>query len=259
MSKVLLVTSEFDPLDALAAMLHERDHKVYTANARRAIELAAQTTFDAVVSEYALDAQLNGLEVIRAWRRTHPDIRAVLMSTIITTELRSAIHAMSNAEIVRKPFNIRQLESAISGSGSGVFPVLGSSANEPRRVVLVVEDHKGLLALCSRLLHGAGYGVCIARNGLEALQVLEAGARPALMLVDLHMPKMSGAEFLATIVNRHEYDQVPVAVMSGKTDPVPESGVDAYLRKPFTNEELLSMVRDLCTKPRRRHDVRSAG
>src|SRR5688500_1722529 len=113
MSKVLLVTHTSDPLNALAAALYERGHDVSTADPWNAIELAAQTRFDAVVTEYVIDGQLNGLQMIKALRRVRADLHAVLMTAVVTTDVQSAVAELCNVEILRKPFNMRQLEVAI--------------------------------------------------------------------------------------------------------------------------------------------------
>jgi CheY-like chemotaxis protein len=114
-------------------------------------------------------------------------------------------------------------------------------------LVLVVEDEAQVRTIAARSLSEAGYRVLVAENGEQALELLSRnGDRPALALVDVVMPGMSGSE-LAVEIGRLA-PGVPVLFTSGYTDGeilrrgLLEPGA-AFLAKPFSPEALVRAVR----------------
>jgi len=107
--------------------------------------------------------------------------------------------------------------------------------------ILLVEDDDDLRELMAHLLERSGYGVRHASNGAEALRELH-GPRPmpALVLLDLWMPEMSGAEFLRVLTDKTSWP--PIVVVSAVADRHRPEGAVAYLRKPMTEDELLQVV-----------------
>ncbi len=98
--------------------------------------------------------------------------------------------------------------------------------------ILVVDDDPALLEVTSFVLESEGFGVATARNGKEALALLHAGKRPALVLLDLMMPVMNGWEFLAEIAKVPSLREIPIAVVTA-AGAVEVSGAVAVLRKPI--------------------------
>ena len=114
------------------------------------------------------------------------------------------------------------------------------------RPVLIVDDDPDLCALLQATLEGAGYPVYRASNGQEALSVL--GSRsplPGLILLDLMMPVMNGEEMLRALRTVHALAQIPVAVVTGTSEPKP-SGVRSLLRKPIDVDTLMRIVAQSC-------------
>jgi CheY-like chemotaxis protein len=107
--------------------------------------------------------------------------------------------------------------------------------------VLVVDDESDIREAVSELLAEEGYAVLGAASGAEALKQLR-DHRPALVLLDLMMPGMSGWEFRAAQKGDPDLSKIPVIVLSalGRT-----AGVDAdgYLQKPFEVQQLLDAVK----------------
>jgi CheY-like chemotaxis protein len=112
--------------------------------------------------------------------------------------------------------------------------------------VLVVDDDSALRLTIAAILDAAGYPVQLAANGQEALaQVQEQ--RPALVLLDLQMPEMSGQDALAEL--RRLACPVPVVMMSAGLPVAEEAAAhraDGYLEKPFAIEQLLAVVDRFC-------------
>jgi CheY-like chemotaxis protein len=111
--------------------------------------------------------------------------------------------------------------------------------------ILVVEDHADLREMLTVLLESEGFGVRTAVNGAEALARLEEG-RPALILLDLMMPVMSGDEFRQRQLADPRYRDVPVICMTAAHDGRERAQrlrADEYFQKPLDFEQLVSVVR----------------
>lgn len=111
--------------------------------------------------------------------------------------------------------------------------------------ILVVDDDPGIRSLLLDLLEEEGYVVLLAFDGLHALAHL-AEALPAVMLSDLHMPRMNGWELLRVV--RARALPVRVVFMSAGAQVHEEAarhGADAALSKPFDLDQVLATVASL--------------
>ena len=120
----------------------------------------------------------------------------------------------------------------------------GGGGPVAERLVLVVDDEADLLEIVSDRLEGAGYRVLTARDGLEALECVRA-ARPACVVLDLKMPRLSGFDVLPAI--RREAPETHIIVLTGSPNrPLAEAcrarGADDFLLKPFDAAELLRLT-----------------
>lgn len=115
------------------------------------------------------------------------------------------------------------------------------------RTVLVVDDDRDIRDFVRDLIEDEGYEVVAVRHGGEAQEWLLRSAPPAVILLDLMMPNMSGWQFLNWLREQEDLEDVPVVVMSG----APDHGLDlarksralqGILRKPFEAEQLLEEV-----------------
>lgn len=114
--------------------------------------------------------------------------------------------------------------------------------------VLVVEDNDDLRELVKTWLEAHDFEVAEACNGAEALAWLEAGHRPAVILLDLMMPVMDGREVLERLGANEELSSIPVVVMSAcARDEVP---VKHFLPKPIGWDTLTALVNALTGKTR---------
>jgi len=115
--------------------------------------------------------------------------------------------------------------------------------------ILVADDEEGVRALVASVLQDAGYTVELAKDGEEAvgrLRTMRGEIR--LILLDLTMPILGGAEAAAEL--RRIQPDTPIIAMSGYGDievmqRFTEAGVDDFLPKPFTPDQLAAKVRDL--------------
>ncbi|MBW2237015.1 MAG: response regulator, partial [Deltaproteobacteria bacterium] len=114
-------------------------------------------------------------------------------------------------------------------------------AAQRRPRILVVDDAEGIRSYLANLLELRGYNVDTAEDGSRALALLQGGAAPDLIILDLMMPGIDGLETLRRI--RDLDDAVPVVVLSvvGRAATIVEAmeaGAADYLNKPFEEEEL---------------------
>ncbi|MGB4115562.1 MAG: response regulator [Polaromonas sp.] len=116
---------------------------------------------------------------------------------------------------------------------------------------LIVDDSVSVRRTMEQLMQDAGYEVIAARDGLDALTILEHRT-PQVALVDLEMPRMNGLDLTKTMRNRPQTRDTPVVMISSRfTDRhralAHEAGVNAFMTKPYSEETLLKLVDDLLT------------
>jgi CheY-like chemotaxis protein len=110
----------------------------------------------------------------------------------------------------------------------------------PSPVVLVVEDEADLREIIQDVLAGEGYQVTCATDGVQALELLAGGLRPALVLLDFYMPRLDGWAFLERMRSGLGLGDIPVVAISGSD--VSHPSVTAVLQKPFDITELLEIA-----------------
>jgi len=121
-----------------------------------------------------------------------------------------------------------------------------------RRIVLA-EDEPHIAMLVEFTLEAEGFAVTHFDNGTDTLEHLLAGPPPTLVVLDMMMPGLSGLEVLAGIKADARYADVPVLIVSARAREVDRNtalatGASAYLTKPFSTEELRSLVVSLADR-----------
>jgi CheY-like chemotaxis protein len=99
-----------------------------------------------------------------------------------------------------------------------------------------------------QLLRDSGYEVQLARDGLEAVAMLDA-KKPDILLVDLEMPRMNGMELTAHVRNRAETRELPVIMITSRSTEkhrkqAQAAGVNRYLTKPYGESDLLAHIQN---------------
>ncbi len=120
-------------------------------------------------------------------------------------------------------------------------------AEGPVSTILLVEDDDAIRESVSECLALEGYNVALAVNGAEALDWLERADRPAVVLLDMIMPVMTGAELLVRMRRNPMLASVPVVLMTAAMQKEPAAmSAQALLPKPFDLAELLQTVARFC-------------
>ena len=121
--------------------------------------------------------------------------------------------------------------------------------------ILIADDEPNILISLEYLMKREGYEVHVARDGQEALDVMQR-VRPRLVLLDVMMPKKTGFEVCQALRADEALKSTLVLMLTAKgrdTDVARGLGVgaDAYMTKPFSTQELTQKVRELLAAPAR--------
>jgi chemosensory pili system protein ChpA (sensor histidine kinase/response regulator) len=130
----------------------------------------------------------------------------------------------------------------------------GSTAGVPAindvPLVLVVDDSITVRRVTQRLLKREGYRVALAIDGLQALERLQEEI-PAVVLSDIEMPRMDGFDLARNIRGDERLRALPIIMITSRIaekhrEHARELGVDHYLGKPYSEDELMALVRSYC-------------
>jgi chemosensory pili system protein ChpA (sensor histidine kinase/response regulator) len=113
-------------------------------------------------------------------------------------------------------------------------------------LVLVVDDSLTVRRVTQRLLTREGYRVSLAKDGLDALERL-AQEKPAIVLSDIEMPRMDGFDLVRNLRGDSRWRGLPVIMITSRIaqkhrEVAAQLGVDHYLGKPYSEEDLLALI-----------------
>jgi chemosensory pili system protein ChpA (sensor histidine kinase/response regulator) len=136
--------------------------------------------------------------------------------------------------------------TAPDGAAAAATPPLAPAEPARAPMVMVVDDSLTVRRVTQRLLVREGYRVVTAKDGLDALERL-AEERPAVLLSDIEMPRMDGFDLVRNVRNDARLEGLPVIMITSRIaqkhrDYAAELGVDHYLGKPYSEEELLGLI-----------------
>ncbi len=120
----------------------------------------------------------------------------------------------------------------------------------PMPLILVVDDSITVRRVTQRLLLRDGYRVALAADGLQALERLQE-EMPAVVLSDIEMPRMDGFDLARNIRADERMKALPIIMITSRiaakhNEHAMELGVNHYLGKPYSEDELLRLVRQYC-------------
>jgi DNA-binding response OmpR family regulator len=124
--------------------------------------------------------------------------------------------------------------------------------------IIIADDDRIVRRIVLAKLSGIGYEVREAEDGQEALDLLESGEVPDLLITDSLMPRMNGLDLVRSIRNSPDGDlsALPVIMLTSRQserDVIEglETGLDDYVTKPFSPDELVARVRTVLWRTRR--------
>src|SRR5215470_13547351 len=117
------------------------------------------------------------------------------------------------------------------------------------RSILVADDNVANRELIATILERQGYRIIEARDGAEALRLLEANA-PDLMLLDIHMPVMNGFAVVDKVRADARYSKLPIvaltaSAMLGDEEEALNHGFSAFIAKPYSIQDITELVKKL--------------
>lgn len=181
---------------------------------------------------------------------------------------------LGNQEVVIKPIGVELarvpgiMGATVTGDGSVILilnPLLLANrevlaagsvkvkvqdvpiAHKPR--ALVVDDSLTMRKVLGRLMEREGYEVLVAKDGMDALQILQ-GVTPDIILTDIEMPRMDGFGLARNIRDDARTAKTPLIMISSRTadkhqNLAKDIGVDAFFGKPVHDDELIAKVNEL--------------
>jgi CheY-like chemotaxis protein len=124
------------------------------------------------------------------------------------------------------------------------FAFDGAPASMTLHTILVVDDDPHIRELIAQALIDEGYAVVTANDGQAAVEMVSMNP-PALILLDLMMPRMAGWQVVSVLKTLPDAESIPVVLLSANrnlTKMARQLGTAAYLPKPFDLEALLTIV-----------------
>ncbi len=111
--------------------------------------------------------------------------------------------------------------------------------------ILIVDDDPGMVLLLEEVLQHEGFSTHSAGDGRGALDLLQKGLVPQLILLDLIMPHMNGWEFMEQLRILNPLRSIPVIVMTGTYLRTPQEQLPYIIFKPFDFEQLLHLIDEI--------------
>ncbi len=144
---------------------------------------------------------------------------------------------------------VRQADVVMTTPASPTAPA--AAKLKSRLTVLVVDDSPSVRRVLTTLVERNGWAAVSAKDGLEALEILQRGqVHPDVVLSDIEMPRMDGYELLGTVRSQSATRGLPVVMITSRSADkhrkrAMELGAAAYVTKPYQDESLTELIRQL--------------
>ncbi len=117
-------------------------------------------------------------------------------------------------------------------------------------MVLVVDDSAMMRRTLAITLRKVGYRVIQARDGLEAIELLQQNSQVELIVSDLEMPNLNGFEFLNQLRQNPDLAGIPVVMLTSRSNDkhrqlATHLGAAAYMTKPYIEQEFLAVLKEI--------------
>jgi len=262
--RLLLVEDDQRQRESIAHLIGDDDIEVVAVErGEQALKLLDEQHFDCMVIDLKLP-DMDGTELLSRMAARSPDITPppviVYTGRHLSREEEAELNRYSRSIIIkgaRSPERLldevtlflHKVESRMSGERRDMLRTARNRERvfEGRKVLLVDDDARNIFALTS-VLEQRGLTVEPARNGVEALEKLEAHADIDVVLMDVMMPVMDGLEATRRIRADARWQKLPVIAITAKAmrddqEQCRRAGASDYLAKPIEPDRLLSLLR----------------
>ena len=237
--RVLIIDDDEAVHAVLTNMLTREGYSTRDArDGKEGLRLAREYQPDIVILDILMPG-MDGWTVLSQLKAT-PECANIPIILLTMLENKDMGFALGAADYLTKPIEAEKL-----------LPVLERHvASHQRGTVLVVEDDPPSRELVVRMLEQEGVSVKEASNGREALDIIQGGTVPSMIILDLVMAGMDGFEFLRQIRPHPEWSKIPVVVVSSldlttEAQQVLKGQVERIFEKGrFAREDLLREVRE---------------
>ena len=160
----------------------------------------------------------------------------------------AGVSMLGNGEVV-PVLDLAAMLQTQANLGTGFnnnLPAAATTSDIELPRILIVDDSLSVRNSLSQLMRDSGYQSIVARDGLEAINLLE-NERPDVVLTDLEMPRMNGLDLLSFIRNSKQWNDLPVVMITSRSmtkhrQQAEKAGVNRYITKPFTDDEVLESI-----------------
>ena len=268
LQRVLIVEDDARQRESIRQLLTNADVQITAVDsAGEALRQLSATTFDCMVMDFNLP-DYSGYDLLAKMAQQEdvafPPV-IVYTGRALSTDEEQRLRRYSKSIIIkdaRSPERLldevtlflHQVESKLPPERQQMLKTARSreSSLHGRRVLVVEDDVRNIFALSS-VLEPQGATVEIARNGIEALEVLARSMSSAagaidMVLMDIMMPEMDGLTAMREIRKRPEMKHIPIIALTAKAmrddqEKCLRAGANDYIAKPLDIEKLLSLVR----------------
>jgi len=260
---VLVVEDDPVQRDSTSRLLAgETVRTVPVATAAEALEQLREATFDCMVLDLSLP-DASGYELLEKMASDEayafPPV-IVYTGRSLTVEEERRLQRYSSSIIIKGAHSperlldevtlfLHQVEANLPAERQRMLQQARDRAADfaGKSILLVEDDVRNIFAL-TRVLEPKGAKLKIARNGREALEVLERGEGVDIVLMDIMMPEMDGYEAMRAIRKMPEHAKLPIIALTAKAmrddqERCIQAGANDYVAKPIDVEKLLSLLR----------------
>ena len=250
-SAIMVVEDDPDLLELVAQLLRDNGHMVSCApDAAEALRLIAGGAIrpDILLTDYNLPAGQSGVDLLMALRvRLQRPLPAIVLTGDISTTAKTAI-AEAECIHLKKPVNpgalLRAVESLCPPAPAPVVAMPPGRAPEVTPVTYVIDDEPHVCEAIRNLLTAHGREVEDFLNAEDFLAVYSKG-RPGCLLVDAHLPGLSGIGLLGEL--RARGDNLPVILITGDGDiglavAAMRAGACDFITKPVGRDALMESI-----------------
>lgn len=230
------------PVYTLAGLLHFSDKETVDADDTRPVILMRDIERGKV--GIVVDTVSSGRDlVIKTMGKYVTNVQGVVGASILGDG--SVVPMLELSDMLRRQQSL---------AGGKVTPVASRRPVSTREAaiqeagdILIVDDSLSVRTALTLLLNSGNFQVRTAKDGIEAMEVIDK-AMPAMVLIDMEMPRMNGLELTTRIRSGSDTRHLPIIMITSRTAEkhriqAQAAGVDHYVTKPYQEDDLLALIR----------------